>query len=560
MLEEGAIFAERYVLKKLLGRGGFSEVWLAEDNKSGLDIALKVYAPYGGLDDKGAELFCNEFSLVFNINQTNLLTPTYYDIHDRSPYLILPFCKKGSVNSLIGEISPDALTDILHDVAAGLNYLHSQKTPIIHQDIKPDNILINDHGDYLITDFGISTKARSTLRKSVMSKESSGGTYAYMGPERFSKTPAPVKASDIWSLGAMAFELVEGNPPFDNMGGVMQKNGAEIPIIQKEIPDNLKKIIYKCLAKETWDRPAAADIVEWTEKLKRGEELEFEKGEETPVKPENKGNVRTQLSPASSVHVSHEQKSDSGEEKKEFKKLLIILFSLILLGFVVGLSIYFSTKKQQRIEEERQIQAEILKHKQDSLSRILLDSLDPSFEREACGVTMHSLGYLMNAAIGCLKDSSTVEDGIIGLMQTVQLGQENNCKTASEPAAILAYIYAKKDVESTKTVKYLTLYPDFKIDNIVPDPKISRKFSDIALSIDSKCYKALFEKCFDIVFGEKRGFSDFRQGVGSYRLYEEGLSSALAANDETYVKIFSEFYKKYQDILDSDKLNDEYKH
>jgi serine/threonine protein kinase len=147
-------------------------------------------------------------------------------------------------------------------VAAGLAYLHEKD--IVHQDIKPDNILIDTEGNYLITDFGISTRARSTLRKSVMSTTNSAGTLAYMGPERFSTQPAPTKASDIWSLGAMLYELLEGVTPFPpDFGGSMLNAGAVIPAINAPVSENLKQTIYKMLSKETWDRPTAATLVQW---------------------------------------------------------------------------------------------------------------------------------------------------------------------------------------------------------------------------------------------------------------------------------------------------------
>lgn len=266
MLNEGLVFAERYKFIKQLGRGGFAEVWLAEDTMTGVQVAVKVYAPGAGLDDNGIKIFTQEFSIVFDMNHTNLLRPTHFDTWERMPYLIMPLIKNGSAFKYIADgqtIPEDECWKMLHDVASGLAYLHEKTPPLIHQDIKPDNILIDDEGRYLITDFGISARVRSTIRGG-KAQEQSGGTLAYMGPERFSTNPKPIMASDVWSLGAMMYELMTGLPPFGNHGGVLQKNGADIPIIEEDYSQDLKDIIYACLSKETWDRPSAKKIEEQT--------------------------------------------------------------------------------------------------------------------------------------------------------------------------------------------------------------------------------------------------------------------------------------------------------
>ncbi|MGN1239272.1 MAG: hypothetical protein ACI4TV_00185, partial [Paludibacteraceae bacterium] len=79
----------------------------------------------------------------------------------------------------------------------------------------------------------------------------------------FSRQPAPTKASDIWSFGAMCYELLESEVPFGEIGGGMQKGGAEIPALQAHVSDALKYTITKMLQKETWDRPTAATLIEW---------------------------------------------------------------------------------------------------------------------------------------------------------------------------------------------------------------------------------------------------------------------------------------------------------
>ena len=279
-LRQDILFDNRYLLKKLLGSGGFSEVWLVEDTKvSHKKMALKVYAPGMGLDDHGVQLFSNEFELVFDLNHTNLLRPVYFDVCDRSPYLLMPYCEQGSVSKFAGHVTEEEAWRFLHDVAAGLAYLHAQEPPIIHQDIKPDNILKDHLGNYQITDFGISTKVRSTLRKSMMHTATSGGTMAYMPPERFGKENSPIKASDIWAMGATVFELLCGDLPFGEHGGLMQKSGAEIPNIPGLWSKELQEIIYLCLRNEPWDRPVAQQIVEWTENHCKGEKIVFQKTE-----------------------------------------------------------------------------------------------------------------------------------------------------------------------------------------------------------------------------------------------------------------------------------------
>ena len=80
MLKEEFLFAGKYKLKKLLGRGGFSEVWLAVDTMTNVEVAVKVYAAQARLEEEGIEIFKKEFALVFGLNHTNLLHPTYFDV------------------------------------------------------------------------------------------------------------------------------------------------------------------------------------------------------------------------------------------------------------------------------------------------------------------------------------------------------------------------------------------------------------------------------------------------------------------------------------------------
>lgn len=256
---QSQLFDNRYSLVRLIGRGGFSEVWLATDTLTNLEEVIKIYAPGAGMDDNGASMFIKELSVVHNLRHQNLLAPRGMGQFERQPYLILPYCPNGSLVAKVGECSEGELWQILEQVSAGLGYLHKQG--IVHQDIKPDNILIDGNGVYVITDFGISLRAQSALRKS-MRMQANSGTMAYMAPERFSKDPLPTPENDIWSLGAMMFELLTGDVPFvSQLGGLAQLNGAEMPIIHEHVSDELKHVITSMLEKDMTIRPTAEQLV-----------------------------------------------------------------------------------------------------------------------------------------------------------------------------------------------------------------------------------------------------------------------------------------------------------
>lgn len=257
-----ALFDNRYELEHLLGRGAFAEVWRAKDQRTGVTLALKIYAPSTGMDDDGIEGMTHEFSLLVNANHQNLLRPMYFDICDRKPYLVLPYCAQGNISNKVGKFTERETWKLLRDVAAGLAYLHAMKPPVIHQDIKPANILVADDGTYMITDFGVSTSAKSTLQMAASKDMDSGGTIAYMAPERFSKNNRPIMANDIFSLGCMAYEMLVGELPFGNHGGLLPLNGAEVPDIPNDVSQGLKDIIAQCLSKEPWDRPHAGQLEE----------------------------------------------------------------------------------------------------------------------------------------------------------------------------------------------------------------------------------------------------------------------------------------------------------
>lgn len=261
---EGYLLDGRYQLTRFIGSGTFGEVWVANDVATDLEVAVKVYV---SMDEKGLSEFKKEFQISFELNHTNLLHANYLGVNpeDKRPFLVMPFCPDGSVSKYVGNMTEADLWRFIRDVASGLAYLHSKNPPIIHQDIKPDNILILKNGDFVITDFGISKQLRSTLRKSANSLNSAGAI-SYMGPERFSKQYQAVKASDIWSLGVSIFELATDELPFCGMGGSLLKQGADMPELPEQFSRTLNMICQACMTKETWNRPTAQQLADFATK------------------------------------------------------------------------------------------------------------------------------------------------------------------------------------------------------------------------------------------------------------------------------------------------------
>lgn len=257
-LEEGTIIAEHYRLVKHLGEGSFGNVWLAHNLLADIDVAIKFY---GTLDKNGLEEFRNEFKIAYRLNHPNLLNISHFDVADNCPYLVMPYCENGSLSNRIGQMPESDIWKFLLDVSCGLAFLHSQQPPIVHQDIKPANILVTSDGRYVISDFGISRSLRTQLTRTA-NNASMSGTIAYMGPERFSDKPMIVLTSDVWALGMTAYELMTGNVLWEGMGGCVQLNGARIPDIEGNFSPELVRLVKSCLARETWNRPTAMQIHE----------------------------------------------------------------------------------------------------------------------------------------------------------------------------------------------------------------------------------------------------------------------------------------------------------
>ena len=368
-LQAGEIFANRYRLIKKVGRGSFGEVWRVRDEQLDLELALKVYI---ALDERGIEEFKGEYKTTYSLNHPNLLHATYFDVYENRPYLVMPYCPSSTVD-LIEGLDETTAWRFVRDVSGGLAYLHEKD--IVHRDIKPDNVLIGEDGTFLITDFGVSLKMRSTLRRNSTRQMQQGemaGTIGYMGPELFGKKPEAVKATDIWALGATLYELLSGELPFMGQGGVMQLHGAETPEIPEGYGNDLQGVLEACMARDPWARPTAEQLHSYAEAKLRGEnpampwkgqgksEVGLPASKEGGDKGKGKQTVprsgKGQTVPMAAGQGKAGGTVPEAKEGKGRKKTMwiAIALALLLVAGVVGVSV--QQGKQKRVEQEKREQ------------------------------------------------------------------------------------------------------------------------------------------------------------------------------------------------------------
>ncbi len=263
--QAGDLFDRHYRLLEHVGSGGFADVWKAKDELVDTIVALKIYTR---LDKEGISELAKEYKEMRGIKHPNLLTGNHFDASGNIPYLEMDYCDGGSLYGRMGKMSNDELHHVLRDIAGGLAYLHREG--IVHQDIKPENILYDTKKDrYLLSDFGISGKSRTRLSHSVNKANMTlSMTEAYAPPEKFSGNLAdlePDTKGDIFSLGMTLFELSVGQLPFMPpmaTGREMLYGQGRLQLDYGQIKDpQLRKIVEGCTMYGKAERLTAEQVL-----------------------------------------------------------------------------------------------------------------------------------------------------------------------------------------------------------------------------------------------------------------------------------------------------------
>lgn len=257
MLSNGQIIGGRYEIVKSIGEGGMANVYLANDKILDRKVAIKVLRGDLANDEKFIRRFQREAQSVANLSHPNIVE--VYDVEEEEGqhYIVMEYIEGKTLKQLLqkrGSLTLSEVIDIMLQLTDGLAHAHDAY--IIHRDIKPQNIMIQDDGLVKITDFGIAMALNATQ---LTQTNSVMGSVHYLPPEQANGKSSTIK-SDIYSLGILMYELITGSVPFkgDNAVEIALKHLKEkIPSIRRQnptIPQSVENIVLRATAKNPKNR------------------------------------------------------------------------------------------------------------------------------------------------------------------------------------------------------------------------------------------------------------------------------------------------------------------
>jgi serine/threonine-protein kinase len=249
--------ADRYHVERELGRGGMATVYLARDEELHRPVALKVLAEHLAGEDDFRARFLREARLAGRLSHPNVVQVYDAGEADGLPFIVMEYVA-GKTLAECCRLAPDRVAELGAQACAGLQDAHD--AGLIHRDVKPGNLLLRDDGVLKIVDFGIARAAEATRHTQVGTLL---GTAAYLAPEQIAGEDATA-ASDIYSLGAVLYELLTGRPPFtfDSLAelAAKQAEGVITPVcdLVPSVPADLEAAVMHALARDPQFRPSSA--------------------------------------------------------------------------------------------------------------------------------------------------------------------------------------------------------------------------------------------------------------------------------------------------------------
>lgn len=258
-----AELADRYAVERELGAGGSATVYLARDLKHGRPVALKVLRPELAAA-VGTERFLQEIAVTARLQHPNILQ--LYDSGEVAgvPYYVTPWVEGESLRERLdrdGALPVETALHIARSVARALQYAHERG--VVHRDVKPGNVLLQA-GEPLVADFGVALALSEARQDRLTVTGMSVGTPRYMSPEQVAGASDVGPASDVYSLGALLYEMLAGRPPFEAetvpalVAAILSERPAPIRSLRPSVPPSVEGALARALEKEPGDRFSSA--------------------------------------------------------------------------------------------------------------------------------------------------------------------------------------------------------------------------------------------------------------------------------------------------------------
>jgi len=242
-----------YRIIRLLGEGGFAEVYLGEHLHLGTEAAIKILHTQLSSDD--VEQFRAEARIIARLEHPNIVRVLDFGIEGKTPYLVMGFAPNGTLRQHHRKGIPlpwAIIVSYVKQIADALQYAHGQK--LIHRDVKPENMLLGRRYEVLLSDFGIALVTQSSRYQGTRDVV---GTVAYMAPEQIQGKPRP--ASDQYALGVVVYEWITGERPFQGSFTeiAVQHTVTPPPPLHEKVPSislDVERVVLTALAKDPQQR------------------------------------------------------------------------------------------------------------------------------------------------------------------------------------------------------------------------------------------------------------------------------------------------------------------